>query len=145
MNKHKVKLPQVVGRGGEANDEPQKNEMNKKIREGLAELEHDQWVAWSRSLAIAEDLSPERLERWGKLWIPYAELTEEQKDQDRIWADKQLTFLDANGLVIWEEKELPPMYFTNRKKMPWITDHDVEFGAQQEMLKYIEDCKERLI
>ena len=48
------------------------------IREGLAKLEHDQWVEWSK--AVAPEVSPERRERWKKLWIPYSELTEEQKD-----------------------------------------------------------------
>ena len=70
------------------------------IREEIAELEHKQWVAWSKSLAKAEHLDYDRLERWMKLWIPYAELTEEQKDQDRIWADKSLNRLHLKGVVI---------------------------------------------
>ena len=62
-----------------------------KLREKIAELEHEQWVQWSK--AVAEEVSPERKVRWEKLWIPYDELTEEQKDQDRIWADKALALL----------------------------------------------------
>ncbi|KKK54109.1 hypothetical protein LCGC14_3088010, partial [marine sediment metagenome] len=61
------------------------------IREGLAELEHEQWIEWSKNIVRVEKLSPERIARWKKLWIPYADLTEEQKDQDRIWVDKSLT------------------------------------------------------
>ncbi len=56
------------------------------LMERLAELEHDQWVAWSKAIAESETVSPERLERWRHLWIPYAELSEEQKEHDRKWA-----------------------------------------------------------
>ena len=63
------------------------------LREALAELEHEQWITWSKSIAKSEHLDYDRLEGWMKLWIPYAELTEEQKDQDRIWADKSLALI----------------------------------------------------
>jgi len=66
---------------------------DEKLREALAKLEHDQWRVWASSLMERELLSPERMERWQKLLIPYAELTEEQKDQDRKWADKALALL----------------------------------------------------
>lgn len=60
----------------------------KTIREKIAELEHDQWIAWSKNIAETEQITPARRERWEKLWLPYDTLTEEQKDQDREWADK---------------------------------------------------------
>lgn len=56
----------------------------------LAELEHEQWIAWSKDIARTENITPERLERWRKLWRPYSELTEAEKDQDREWAQKVL-------------------------------------------------------
>ncbi|KKK49122.1 hypothetical protein LCGC14_3138250, partial [marine sediment metagenome] len=59
-------------------------------REKMAELEHEQWIAWSKNIAETDNISIERAERWAKLWIPYSELTEEQKDQDRVWAGKPL-------------------------------------------------------
>ncbi len=74
------------------------------IREGLAKLEHDQWVEWSK--AVAPEVSPERRERWKKLWITYSELTEEQKDQDRVWADKSIADLDSQGVVIKVDSKL---------------------------------------
>ena len=49
--------------------------------------------------------------------------------------DGILTYLHARGVVLKVERELPPTYFANRKKMPWITDHDVEICAQQDMIK----------
>lgn len=63
--------------------------------EALADLEHEQWIEWSKSLAQNEDLSPERVARWEKLWIPYALLTEEQKEQDRVYARKALDLLNV--------------------------------------------------
>jgi hypothetical protein len=64
------------------------------LREILADIEHDQWVTWSKSIAATEVISPERLLRWEKLWVPYDELSEEAKDQDRIWADKSIAALE---------------------------------------------------
>lgn len=60
------------------------------IREKLAELEHLQWIDWSRNIATTEKISEERLERWSKLWRPYENLSEEEKDQDRKYADEVL-------------------------------------------------------
>jgi len=61
--------------------------------ERLAELEHVQWVQWSRNLAEHEYLSSERLKRWTALWGPYSELTEEMKEEDRKWARKALKII----------------------------------------------------
>ena len=58
--------------------------------ERLAALEHDQWVEWSKSIAATEALSPERLARWKPLWCPYADLSDEMKEHDRVWARKTI-------------------------------------------------------
>lgn len=68
------------------------------LREQLAALEHEQWMAWSQNIATSEFISTERLSRWAALWLPYDELTEEQKDQDREWADKVLAALGHRAL-----------------------------------------------
>jgi hypothetical protein len=60
------------------------------IIEVLAELEHEQWMKWSKDIADKETLSDGRLERWRKCWVPYAELTEDMKEFDREWARKSL-------------------------------------------------------
>lgn len=60
------------------------------LLEALAELEHKQWTEWSMSLVDTETLSPERVERWRKLWRPYRELTEEEKFKDREYAEQVL-------------------------------------------------------
>ena len=60
----------------------------KELIEQMTALEHEQWVQWSQQITATETISPDRLKRWEKLWIPYSDLTEEQKDQDREWARK---------------------------------------------------------
>ncbi len=54
--------------------------------EQLAELEHLQWMEWSKQISDTEKISPMRIARWQKLWIPYSELPEEMKEQGRKWA-----------------------------------------------------------
>ena len=58
------------------------------VLERLAELEHEQWMKWAKSLMETESLSPERLARWDKYMVPYDELDEKTKDYDRKWAKK---------------------------------------------------------
>lgn len=95
---------------------------NKKLLEELSNLEHKQWIDWSKN--ISKDIKQltdaleahinywrnkgvfvnknttdlvkkqqERLQRWEKLWIPYEELDEEMKESDREYARKVITTL----------------------------------------------------
>lgn len=69
-----------------------KNELIEK----LAELEHKQWIHFSKNIAQTEKyISDERLKRWEKLWIPYHRLSERDKEQDRMWARKVLEIITA--------------------------------------------------
>ena len=73
------------------------------IREGIAELEHEQWMQWSKSIADNTRefyIDKPKLVKWMECWKPYDQLTEEQKDQDRKWADKVLELEDKLGVVI---------------------------------------------
>jgi len=75
------------------------NPKEERLVEALAELEHNQWVCWSKDVSQKEKLSRERLRRWKGLWIPYSELSEEMKEEDRKWARKALKIIrgeDAN-------------------------------------------------
>ena len=70
--------------------------------EELSELEHKQWMNWSKELAKTEDISEERLKRWKKDWIPYEKLSDDKKEFDREYAvhimdliDKKLPEVDA--------------------------------------------------
>lgn len=82
------------------------------IIEALAELEHEQWSQWSDNLwselrDIRRDLDEaldektaiakidNRYRRWKANWIPYKDLPEKVKEQDRIWAKKVLARVDA--------------------------------------------------
>ena len=61
--------------------------------ERLARVEHDQWMAWSKT--VAAEVSAERRTAWQRCWVPYDELTEEQKEHDREWARRALAALRA--------------------------------------------------
>jgi hypothetical protein len=65
--------------------------MDDSLLERLAELEHEQWTAWSQS--VAAEVSDERRRRWQVCWVPYQDLPEEVKELDRIWARKVLQAL----------------------------------------------------
>lgn len=60
--------------------------------ERLAELEHEQWMEWSK--AVADEVSPEWRARWEKYWVPYDQLPEEVKEQDRVWARKVIAVFE---------------------------------------------------
>lgn len=60
------------------------------LREELAELEHKQWMEWSKEIAATEPIQQDRLKRWKKFWVPYSQLPSSVKDKDREWADKVL-------------------------------------------------------
>ena len=75
------------------------------LREQLAALEHEQWAHWTEyMLGVVEKLFKDEsfekipeVRRWRKqIDTPYAELTEEEKDSDRFWADK---VLDITGNI----------------------------------------------
>lgn len=69
------------------------SEIFDEIIEKLSELEHEQWVEWSKELAEKENLSKKRLKRWKKCWIPYSQLSGRQKEFDRIWARKAIKII----------------------------------------------------
>jgi hypothetical protein len=65
------------------------------LLELLAELEHEQWMAWSRT--VAPEVAEERRRRWQGCWIPYRDLPEDVKEQDREWARKVLALLEERA------------------------------------------------
>lgn len=70
--------------------------MSNKYLEQLASLEHDQWMEWAKSLLKAEPgISKERKERWEKLFVPYKDLSESSKEQDRVYARKALEIING--------------------------------------------------
>jgi len=69
------------------------------LLEKLSELEHIQWERWAGSLMEQETLSESRRYRWSQFMVPYSELSEEDKDNDRVWAKKVLTILEEFNLI----------------------------------------------
>lgn len=63
------------------------------LLERLAAIEHEQWREWSEQIATKERISEERLIRWRGLWVSYWTLSEDSKEQDRVWARKVLHLL----------------------------------------------------
>lgn len=61
--------------------------MVKELIEELADLEHRQWTHWTRYML--DNLTDENLERWKiQCQTDYKDLTEKEKDSDRVWANK---------------------------------------------------------
>jgi len=86
------------------------------LLERLAELEHQQWWKWAENLMNTEThISNERIARWKDSMVPYSQLTEENKEHDRIWARKVLEIVRSNeelcalesagrDLLAWDKK-----------------------------------------
>lgn len=67
------------------------------LLEAIAELEHRQWQ--HRTQATAPEGAEPLRARWKESWRPYAELPEEAKELDRIWARHVLEFLREQRLI----------------------------------------------
>ena len=72
---------------------PAKTLTDEEIIESLAELEHKQWMKWADTIMQTEKISDDRFARWASCMIPYADLSEEMKEHDRVWARKALAIL----------------------------------------------------
>lgn len=68
--------------------------MKNKLEE-LAELEHEQWISWTKSVVKQWKDSDGDFDflifKWEKNWKPYKDLTETEKEKDRKWARKVLS------------------------------------------------------
>lgn len=64
-------------------------------KEKIAEVLHDVWMEWSKEIASSEDISFDRYQRWVGLWVPYKELNNEMKEQDRQLAERVLQVLES--------------------------------------------------
>ena len=66
--------------------------MDTELLEELAELEHEQWMKWAAN--VVGEVCVTRFMRWDHFMVPYSELDEETKDQDREWAKRVLVIVD---------------------------------------------------
>ncbi len=68
-----------------------------RLRERLADLEHQQWAHWTKYML--DNLTPENIERWRRqIETDYSQLTEQEKDSDREWAGKVIKLIDEERL-----------------------------------------------
>lgn len=67
--------------------------VNNELIEKLAEIEHEQWMLWAKS--VHNEVSSERKKRWQSYYVNYNELPEEVKEQDRVFARKVMEVLDV--------------------------------------------------
>jgi hypothetical protein len=74
---------------------PQLNPTHNLI-EALAEIEHEQWMHWSQT--VAADVSEATRSKWRRSWVAYSELTEELKEADRVWARKVVSLLHQHAI-----------------------------------------------
>lgn len=58
--------------------------------EKLADLEHQQWIEWAKTIMDNEPISQERRDRWAGFMVPYNILPEAIKEHDRVWARRVL-------------------------------------------------------
>ena len=65
--------------------------------ERLAEIEHAQWMHWSQ--AVAANVTAPLRSKWQRSWIDYAELPEELKEADRVWARKVVSLFRQHKLI----------------------------------------------
>ncbi len=65
--------------------------------EALAEIEHEQWLHWSR--AVAAEVAPVTRDKWQRSWLNYAELSDDLKEEDRVWARRVVTLLRQRKLI----------------------------------------------
>ncbi|MBW2561269.1 MAG: hypothetical protein JRE40_10510 [Deltaproteobacteria bacterium] len=65
--------------------------------EKIASLEHEQWMAWAKTLMETESISEARRQRWERYMVPYESLPEDAKEHDRIWARKVLELIQGEA------------------------------------------------
>lgn len=71
--------------------------MTDDLIEALAEIEHEQWMHWSHT--VAREVAATTQAKWQRSWVNYAALTDELKEADRIWARKVVTLLRERNLI----------------------------------------------
>lgn len=95
---------------------------SKELLESLASIEHEQWMEWSKS--VASEVSAERRDRWEKYWIPYDQLSDEVKEQDREWARKALNLMRGGSIEkSWGDAGFAPI--PNAQHIGQRANHDL--------------------
>lgn len=69
------------------------DEFEEFLVEELAELEHIKWMEWARYLLMEEPISSQRVQRWARNLCDYKDLSEFEKEKDRVLARRVLKIL----------------------------------------------------
>jgi hypothetical protein len=67
------------------------------LMEARAEIEHEQWLHWSRT--VAADVTDATRAKWQRSWTDYAALPDDVKEADRVWARRVITLLRQRLLI----------------------------------------------
>jgi hypothetical protein len=66
--------------------------------EKLAALEHEQWAHWTRYML--DNLTSENIQRWRRqIETPYEDLSEKEKESDRVWARKVMELMQNDKQI----------------------------------------------
>lgn len=72
--------------------------VGEELLEELAALEHDQWAHWTSFMI--PNVNEKNVERWNRqIATPYKDLTESEKESDRVYARNVIEILKKHGLV----------------------------------------------
>lgn len=123
------------------------------LREKLANLQHEQWSGWVEymfSKGTVNDLGEMVLpnyffERWSRqLATPYSELPENEKESDRIEADKYLPLFEADKLAAVKEalEKVLEEEFRNRTRRK--TDSLYDEGARESEARFIRMLRNKI-
>lgn len=64
------------------------------VKESIAEVFHDAWTDWTKTISKEEHISKERLDRWEFFWtIPYCQLPKLEKKPEFDLAKRVMTRL----------------------------------------------------
>ena len=132
-------------------------EAKQQVIEAIANLEHEQWMKWAKSiLPELQELTRhhlpygkeievgncgcktcQRIKRWQALFKPYSELTEEQKEQDRkeVRIKLALTYPSGNPMIgiLDADQTLPTGPNAQFAKLqPAIEQAEISFKAGQQ-------------
>jgi len=69
-----------------------------RLLEKLSDLEHDQWLHWTKYML--KSITEENIKRWERqIKTPYKDLSEKEKESDRVWARKVIKLFRDEGLL----------------------------------------------
>lgn len=76
----------------------EKADKQEKVIEALAQLGHEQWAHWANYML--NNFDNDHIEYWHRQRITkYTDLSEEEKDSDREWAEKVYELFEESGLL----------------------------------------------